>query len=371
MHADQRCNLRKNLLQTNPQNTVKHLFYIHSNIVEIVAWLTIQHEGISESDVLVITDRGHTLKLIATDRQQSIDSKVINEALDASYTSARKALDDLDKILATLTDDQDFRLYVPQSSYEVIRAIITHPRCKCYAYLEEGIGSYAQHDTWMNRYLKAVAEYRRSIKYRVKESLRQLRLPRLTGVVVKHDFMHFKYHKAYVIDSRCMRNAPGQELLSLNRGLKAHFDQEQYAEYFGVPVLITDCYYQFSGTALFEVENAFRRILQFFIRNNTPRLWVKFHPKEHEETPVRKAYNRLIKDYADRIDVEIIPGTLSLEALSAFGENSFYYIYSSLGMYTRLLGSTAHCLVNEIAEADEKIRTYYNAHYRVIFEEGR
>jgi len=346
---------------------VKHLFYIHSNITEIIALLAIKHGAIAQEDTLVITDRDHSLKLIDAQRLCVIDSKVMNAQLAGGYKDYKKEVKTIDEIVSKLAGNNPFQCYIPQSSYDVIKVIITHSRCAGYYYIEEGIGSYFEYNKWAQSFEANQKVFMKSYRYALKYTLARLFRKRLMQVQIKHDFTSARYAGSFVLDAGCLHNAPKKVVLELSPAIKEQFNQSDYQAYFDLPVLITDCYYEYSKTKPDAVRRAFEIILDYFVSRNNPKLLIKFHPKENHSNPIRQLYNAVITDYSEKLEIQLLPNDLSIEALASFNRNEFYYIYSSLGMYTKKLGAESHALVNEIAVVDEGIMAFYEKNYKSIF----
>jgi hypothetical protein len=348
-----------------------HLFFIHSNIVEIVAYLTVKYLNIKNENIFVIKDRGHSLKLLNPQSSIEIDSSILNTQLKGSYSTYKNAVKKIDQLINSQIKHAKYACYVPQTSYEVIKVIISNSNCISYSYLEEGIGSYQHHTSWQKSYESMMNSIKKRPGYVIESMSRKFLFSRLDNINIKHDFYNQKYRQCFALDKRCFDAAPGHILLHFDKILmQNHPSMNAYTLIPNVPVLVTDCYYQYSKSNLRQVEIAFKNILNFFIENNIYNLLIKFHPKENLNSPVRIMYETVIKEFNSEKNTFIkkIDDNISIELLSITNNNDFYYIYSSLGLYVRKMGAKAYCMVNVIAEADEEIAKYYNKNYKSLFE---
>jgi hypothetical protein len=140
---------------------MKHVFSVHSPLTFLVAYSTIKHLSLIESEVLIISstykvpiDDYKVIPSFVEGRNQSILQKL-------KYFNVPKSFD---AYLNSHLQGQDFTAYIDLMSM-FQRVLITHPKCQEFHFIEEGNSTYMFEDnlndlTWEGLF--------RGVSFRVK-----------------------------------------------------------------------------------------------------------------------------------------------------------------------------------------------------------
>lgn len=123
---------------------MKHVFFVNSNITELVSFLSIIWNKLSYEDVLIVPTRNRKTNLLGTYPHKNIDDELISSiGLRKLFCSASiKKLNKMRKSLQNLPSP--YIVYLPQSSSLFFRMLIRSKSCKAYNYIEEGDMAYTK-----------------------------------------------------------------------------------------------------------------------------------------------------------------------------------------------------------------------------------
>lgn len=122
-----------------------HIFWVHSSITYLMAMAVIEKENLCSSKVIVLLDRNYNPSSVLPDvvykRVEDISNLfspiTLNKLINLSENKA--TFDDfiLDFILGN-----SYIAYIPQVMDPKFQMLITHPNCRQYHFIEEGLANY-------------------------------------------------------------------------------------------------------------------------------------------------------------------------------------------------------------------------------------
>ncbi len=314
---------------------MKHLFYIHSHITELVARQVIEQEGYKEKDTLFLLSRNHQSEfpnqIVLPYTHYPVDSFRVSFL----FWQNRKKLAGLDRWLNEIADGQAFVYYTPQSGMNLFYLIISHQHCKQYCYIEEGLCSYlpesellsTKKESWLRDQL-----YNWNFKGRAPS--------------VKHfyDLQHAKYFAAYGISEHSFPGLTKRKILDLPF-VKSN-DKTTYEH-----VLVLGQYVEYEEMKKETLIEVIRYLLDYLYENKMTNLHVKYHPAQKEEISIG-ILTKLFKEYETKINVTLMAPSTVLENIAISTSASFYIVSSSLGIYSAITGNKVYCLAKKVVELE-------------------
>lgn len=128
---------------------VKHIFFVHSPITYIVATKVIEFKKLKPDQPVFLTHRGFRVPA-AADRSYEFPYLISPEPFpfQLNFLQSRARIRRLDRFIDEISDKASFYLYLPHSGFRVLKLLASHPKCKAYFYIEEGLGSYYSRDVF-------------------------------------------------------------------------------------------------------------------------------------------------------------------------------------------------------------------------------
>lgn len=119
---------------------MKHIFLIHSHITREVAWAIIRHERIATSDVVFVLDR----KFVTHEAGVRVVPLDLPDEYFLIYKNPLRGWHHLQRIRGFIDDlsGGEFRCYFPHTYSEFASLASSHPLCRGYSLMEEGLWSY-------------------------------------------------------------------------------------------------------------------------------------------------------------------------------------------------------------------------------------
>jgi hypothetical protein len=119
---------------------MKHIFLIHSHITREVAWAIIRRERITPNDVVFLLDR----KFETSEDGIRVAPLDLPDEYFLIYKNPLRGWRHLRQIRQFIDDlsPAEFVCYFPHTYSEFANLAVSHPRCRGYSLMEEGLWSY-------------------------------------------------------------------------------------------------------------------------------------------------------------------------------------------------------------------------------------
>lgn len=238
----------------------------------------------------------------------------------------------LDEWLGSITDNQHFVFYTPQSGMNFFYILVSSHLCAGYCYLEEGRSSYFREAQMRNPKKSSVLKdlfYRTNFQGRSKS--------------IKHffDFEHVKFKTCYGISEHTFPDAPNKSIIQIP------FQQKNFSEEYH-RILVPEPIVEFG---IVSPEN-YRKLMIWFmewaVKMGVLELHVKYHPGQQESV---KIMQEVFREFPT-ITIKEIDKTVSLEEIAVSTSADFFIITSSVGIYSLLAGRRVYSLAKQLVNLD-------------------
>ena len=310
---------------------MKHLFFVHSHITDIVARQIIKHEKYSEDQCLFLLDRNHKSEFLNQIKFPYTHFPIDSFGVSIWFWKNRIKVTKLDQWLSEITNGDFFTYYAPQSGMNYFHLIISHPKCQKYCYLEEGLCSYLKEDQLRNN---KKAFFLRDILYGLNFKNR--------APSVKHffDLKNNKYKAAYGISEYSFPELPNRQILSLP--FKHKKENQKYKE-----VIVLGQYVEYREMTIETLLEVMQYLLGWLVKRDVKEVHVKFHPAQKREISI-ESLERLFQSYSTHLKVNLIAKEVVLENIAIATDANFYIISSSVGIYAAISGNKVFCLAKKV-----------------------
>jgi hypothetical protein len=328
---------------------MKHIFYLHSYITYIVALGTIKVEKIPKEDVLFIFGRKFKPVIcpyqeLTSPAEYDILLELSGQGEEFGFVKNYSKIKSFDKWLSSLALQNDFQVYLPNRMNYYMQLMASHPKCKGYHIIEEGLLLYSRQFEDIIKIRKIF--YSKSPKQYLKKLAHFFRHGNRSS-----SFRDFKY------DFECKVYGISPVLNSILH------DQNTII----VPILPEyiplDEKYHLNNVSLFFmdalVEQFFAdkdKVIEVYtylldnVLNKNEKLYIKFHPAQSDEM-----IEILLSELEKRnIDHEVIPPHISAEMILMKSKNlKVYGFFSSLLYYALIFDADVYSLSDRLKVKDK------------------
>ncbi|MFK7810818.1 MAG: polysialyltransferase family glycosyltransferase [Saprospiraceae bacterium] len=311
---------------------MKYLFYIHSHITNLVAKQIVTEKQLPVVDCLFLLARNYK-----SDFENSIELPYTHYPVDSFgvevlFWKNWAKINELDQWVKNKTDNQDYIFYTPQSGFNFFYLVVNHPKCKGFAYLEEGLCSYLEEKELRNpkkEFWLRDKWYELNYKGRSKS--------------VKHfyDLKHTKYLGCFGISEYAFPGLPKKNKLNVPfvvKNSKEHYEH----------VVILGQYVEYGEMTQSTLIKVMDDLFQCLVEKGIKRIHLKFHPVQEEEQSI-KPIKKIIKKYDTQITVDLLGQNVVLENIAFSTDANFYIVSSSVGIYASIAGNKVYCLAKKVA----------------------
>ena len=323
---------------------MKHLFLVHSNITYLASLGVILRENLSINDVIIISTSKYEINYpIPTHPQlprpfRQIFFHPIDCICVVKY---------IDKKISKMVDKEEFIAYIP-ALLHIHSTVITHPLCKEFHFIEEGLSVYKEQIDWhdVTYYTGFQPRYRYRGMGGVKQQiwdisllLRGYKLEIFRLPLLYNSFFNSCGTKFYGFSEDSFYGVRNLRRISLKDVCNGFEWKCYYEKLEDVDIWLG----QFSSANKSE---KYEKIDQYvnaieqgcakrLLEQGGKKIMIKFHPIEelYAKQQTLKMFNR------NGIEVEIIPDNVVLEIEFFNAKNiRLYSVNSSLLMYASFLG---------------------------------
>jgi hypothetical protein len=322
---------------------MKHVFFVHSHITNLVSRAIVRHRGIQAQEVLFVRSRGYEPP--SRDYAQ-VDFPVMDERLVPTRHLGRWLHER--RSLARFVDQvgtEDFVWYLPHTAFLFFKTFISHPRCLGFNLIEEGMGSY--HPPGVLDGLRQAQARARPVNWRA-------RFVRWVGLEPRLVFADPRYMAAY----GCTEDAfPG-----FPRKVRVSIDEPAAR----APVEAIETVVVFDAVleqALAGPEAFFQcvdELVQLLAGQQRGRVFFKLHPQQYVDTRHVGHLRQSLAGNVHGLHFIELPADFCLEQLAQSGRTDFFVFTSSVGIYAAQAGCRVFSMARRVAELD--------ARYRLVLE---
>lgn len=332
---------------------MKHIFFIHSHITEFITSSIMEFKEIPKESCIVFLDRNHNLSYdLGTTYSIPFTTSTQNTTDDFSFKLLfyrnRALLAEVDSWIDRITGKEEFFYYIPNTSYKFSQLVSTHPRCRGYYLIEEGIGSYMTYEHNLTTYYPQKNLLYNNLLYLLK---RLNFRGRLHDKVSLFNCLHPNYRGAFCYSRECFENFPNQTVLSLQYNSFSRDANETPTH-----IIVFDFYYENFKLSFDAFIRSHERLLERLMEQGVKKVGYKLHPKQYTHSRSKEALETLFDRYKTRMELVEIGREVSLEKIGINGDKVFYLAFSSVGIYASLFGNKVFSIYSWIEHEDPRTR---------------
>lgn len=326
----------------------KHVFFVHSAITYLVACEVIALKQLPEEQLLFLTHRGFKVP------QPKFKSHVFPYSwspepfpFKINFLKSWERVRQFDRFIDKLTHHSSYIIYLPHSSFRVLKLLISHPRCKGYAYLEEGLSSYNRIEQ-VNK-----PPYYGSV-HPLDRLLNRNRIP-------DRFFFNQHYEAVYGLHEEVFPDFEKRVVLQSREGRRMGFPadyEKRHAlqQYDGAHILVLDAISVY-GAVKREVHlYAFLKMLKTLEAAGIRQAYIKYHPAQidMEESAL---FRKTASLFSQTLGLTEIEQEVSLEVVAqTCTAVTFYVNLSSVGLYAAKAGQSVYSWAPYLMELDDEYR---------------
>lgn len=332
----------------NSNKSIKHVFVVHSNITEIVMFLTIKKLGLRREDILVFTTRGYMLN---TDYAQlEYGSEKIEGGVRRTFFPVVKRVREITRSIKT-----PFYIYLPQSYMIEYALLIAQRRCLGYYYIEEGLAAYLQSkfvvQTGGKSYLFWV--------YRLLSPwVRYFDFRGLIHKACHFNITHPRYRGSFALGEKAFYFDPKREYLPIAE--VANFPMKTQKEENFDCVVVFDACVIYRLISMSDGQKLLKEVIFPFLQQKGYKsIAYKLHPEHYANKEIGKEESDLIRSaFSEYIPLaKELDRNFSLETYYAHHpESDIVVFYSSVGYYASLFGASVYSLHKRLYEINKEVR---------------
>lgn len=300
---------------------MRHLFFVHSSITRHLADAIVKHERLDPAAVFYLLDRGMELPEAAG---RTLDVRDWTWRNLAGTAHNWRQLRRLDEFLAQAVGGA-FRFYPPHHITATLRAVLSHPLARSFAYAEEGIGSYSSPAQLAAAFPPAQLSWPARVAQRIK----------FRGRIAPRSVFFYpedaRYRGAYALHPAAFPSLPQVRVLPLPFPPAPGWAQVRHV---WAPSPLAEFRVCDRTTQLRLTEG----LIRYWLDHQTATVHVKYHPRQLQSDGMAPVFRALFGRFADRLNIIELPPQISLESLALSSRATFYTGTSSAGFYALLCG---------------------------------
>lgn len=324
---------------------MKHVFFVHSYITDLVARRVVEVEHLSPQDVVFLNARNFTsLNLPYRRADVSLLAKV-KGSLPRRILVGWREVKARDRQLLRLTGGAAFHLYTPQTMERYIQVIRSHAGCAGFSYLEEGLNSYCTRAEIERTHPPTEPRFREKLgfRFRVRESR----------------FFEDGYTRVYGVSSEVFPDLSNRVVLT---DVFSKTRDEQFAEIENI--LALDALTVHRRIRLKSLLAAITRLAAFLHSERITTIHYKLHPAQDAGTEGVAIQAALREGGVRAVQ---LPDHVCLEELANARPGIRYFVnLSSVGLYAAIMGCRVFSYASWVAQAEPGFATYIELTPRVF-----
>lgn len=300
-------------------NNLKHIFYSHSWITQIVIEAYVEFKKISYSDIIILSNRNFRecinpeLKNKFINNRKLLIPNLLHRVFSGNKTERYFAW------FNNLTQNNNFILYIPHLYPIELKLMLNHHNCKGCYFIEEGELSY-QPSAYVNN-LHNYKSLRSNVFFP-----QVLRKALLTNTIdeakINGTIQLFGEAFPYSTNKIILKDEVQKLIKVRNWDLGNYNNILIFSPYVDVLNMQVDIYFE-----------KLIKSLNYINDSNDDIIYYKFHPSDRKA--IREKTIEILNDFGDKF--KIIDDSISLEAILFTMKPKIYSFVSSISLYAFLL----------------------------------
>lgn len=314
---------------------VKHVFFVQSQITKLVAFATIKHLALPQESIVIISYRKvdfyHGYSIVPCPFTHYPQESFL---IHKKFWLGRKKLKNLDDYVKEITNNSEFKFYVPHIFYNHVELMLSHCKCRSFSLLEEGKTSFSRfgertlsRDIFPQNILKRMNYGKRL------NSVKQI--------------FPDNYETAFKISDAAFPDFPRVQQVKLHL-VSASYDYEN--------IIVLDSIVEAGVVSISDYLIALLRLIMLMVKRGINKIHYKFHPDQQPKTS-KKLILELFKTI-ENIELIEIDKNIVLEEIAVNSSAKFYSAISSMLYYSKYLGSQSYSFVH-LFPSSEKLDSYF------------
>lgn len=315
---------------------MKHIFLIHSHITREVAWAIIRRERIALDDVVFLLDRKFETK---EDGIRVVALSLPDEYF-LIYKNPIRGWQHLRRIRNFIDDlsPGEFCCYFPHTYSEFANLAVSHPRCRGYSLMEEGLWSYFPVDKMEEVVPPAILGWKQ----------RLLSLVFYRGRFKDRFFCKDDYLSVYGTSEKAFPGFARKIVVDL--AFPGGGDEVNHLSSSSRKVIVLDSVVETRVVAEHDFMAGFDQLLVKLIERlgKGEVVYLKRHPYQYVKPEFSDRLIDYLKQRIPSHEVRELAGEVSLEQMALTGGVEFYLNVSSVSIYASRLGSKVYSYARSI-----------------------
>lgn len=318
---------------------MKHIFLIHSHITREVAWAIIRRERVALGDVVFLLDR----KFESSEDGVRVVPLDLPDQYFLIYKNPLRGWHHLQRIRAFIDDlsSGDFCCYFPHTYSEFANLAVSHPRCRGYSLMEEGLWSYFPVSRMNEVVQPAILGWKQRLLSRVF----------YLGRFKDRYFCKDDYLSVYCTSEKAFPGFARKTVIEL--GFSEAGDQVTKLPGSPRKVIALDSVVETRVVTELDFMAGFEQLVEKL----TERLgegeivYLKRHPYQYVKPEFSDRLISYLKQKIPTHEVRELAGEVSLEKMALSGRVEFYLNVSSVSIYASRLGSKVYSYARSIGRS--------------------
>lgn len=319
-----------------------HFFIVHSSLTNAIARKVVEKEQLPLDKVCFVLSRSYVLP---DDKYQSVKLPFTHYPVEyfpvqIAFWKNWSKIKEFDQFIDRICEQQPFYWYADHSYNTQFYLTTSHPQCKGYYFIEEGVSAYYRPEKWA---VKKSTNPFRGLLYWLNFGKR--------NKANRHffDLNAGNYLGCFGVTQESFGAMPNKKIMGIPF-LTRTFEEEYPC------ILIHDAMYEelkpevylkwVRMMTLHALSLGFKRITQ------------KYHPGQRSET-IQIIQEEVLKLIGDKATLITLDSTISLEEIAFSQKPTMYLVMSSVGIYAHIAGAKIISLIKvfcaDLPEMEERM----------------
>lgn len=310
----------------------KYLFVVHSSITLRMARAIIRKYDRPKDACIFLSDRGFQVEeegIPVLDITSFFIRPIRWRERQDFWSVCRNNRNQLKSLYKLIEEEVavPFHLYIPHTQPYAYVALIRHPLCRQYAFVEEGMLSYR---TYLEDQAEQVSVTKKILLHAVIRYCLGSGFPAFPEWLAHR---HPKYGGCYGISKDTFPTLPKEN----KHVVPVPF--ERRSEYQVIrQLLVTGPWIEKGFCTVEEYRELKRALFRYWLGKGIQTIHVKFHPRQYHEQLSIPVFREVYQEFKDRIHLIELPQEASVEEIAYSSQADFYLAYSSTTIYASQFG---------------------------------
>jgi hypothetical protein len=322
---------------------MKHVFFVHSHITNLVSRAVVRHHGFPAEQVLFVCARGY--------RPPSGEFKVIDFPVRDEWLVPTRQLGRWlreRRVLRRFVNQlgkEEFVWYLPHTAFLFFQAFVSHPSCQGFSLIEEGMGSY--HEPGVLDDLRRAQVAARQLDWRAS-------FVRWAGLEPRLKFADPRYLAAYGCTGDAFPGFPRKVRVSIAEPVTPSAATIE-------TVVVFDAVLEQSLAGPEAFFHCIEDLVQFLAREQRTKVSFKLHPQQYVDARHVGRLRQALATNPHGVQFTELPADFCLEQLAQGGRTDFFIFVSSVGIYAAESGCSVFSMARRVAQLDPRYQRVLDA----------